>query len=187
MRATIAHSSDAAQDASLNITYAVLYNVGFFSLLYSSYILVLDRSVLSHTQPMLRPDLILSAQTVDAPPVLPPRLVSVMQNRNLMRIVLVAAVALGIIGAIKLFNAKNQSDINSANSNRDASVYIFLAITVLLAVQLLLVVRDSFSSKFFSARIARNYLKLNHCRSFPVHPTACCTPPYSSSHPPPRA
>lgn len=43
MRAAIAGSESAGHDLGLIIGYTVLFNTGFFGLLYSAYTLVLDR------------------------------------------------------------------------------------------------------------------------------------------------
>jgi hypothetical protein len=43
VRATIAKSTSAADDAGINISYGVLSGIGFFGVLYSAYTLVLDR------------------------------------------------------------------------------------------------------------------------------------------------
>lgn len=53
MRAAIAGSASAGHDRGLSIGYTVLFNTGFFSLLYSAYTLVLDRYVPISTLPLV--------------------------------------------------------------------------------------------------------------------------------------
>jgi hypothetical protein len=62
----------------------------------------------------------------------------ILQNRLIFRGILIVAVVLGIVGSNDLFTAKTQKDIDSANSKREASIYIFLGIVVILAIQAIL-------------------------------------------------
>jgi hypothetical protein len=61
-------------------------------------------------------------------------------NRHLIRIALVAAVALGITGATE-YSSSNLSSQNTGNTLRKASAIIFLVVTALLAVHTLFLVR----------------------------------------------
>ncbi|KIJ14093.1 hypothetical protein PAXINDRAFT_13013 [Paxillus involutus ATCC 200175] len=102
---------------------AVVYNVGFFGLLYSAYTLVLDRGLLS-----------------DAP--LPDGPISrITRRRPLFRMALAAAVAVGITGAIESATGSTQNTVNLGNTLRQVAIYIFLVLCVLVAFQTILLVR----------------------------------------------
>ncbi|KAH7890189.1 hypothetical protein F5I97DRAFT_1850976 [Phlebopus sp. FC_14] len=123
LRALLAGVAADAQNLNLLIVFEVVYNVGFFGLLYSAYTLVLDRGLLS-----------------DAP--LPGGIISVITRRRIIfRVALVVAVAVGITGAVESAIGSSQSTINLGNTLRQLSTYIFFALSLLVALQVILLIR----------------------------------------------
>ncbi|KAH7911097.1 hypothetical protein BJ138DRAFT_1172727 [Hygrophoropsis aurantiaca] len=123
LRALLAGVATDGTNETLFITYEILYNVGFFGLLYSAYTLVLDRGLLS-----------------DAP--LPDGPISrITRRRQLFRIALMAAVAVGITGAIQA-TSTSASSRNTGDTLRKVAIYIFLVLCILVAFQTILLVRS---------------------------------------------
>ncbi|EGN96331.1 hypothetical protein SERLA73DRAFT_186027 [Serpula lacrymans var. lacrymans S7.3] len=123
IRAMLADVPKDGNDLSLFITFEVIYNVGFFGLLYSAYTLVLDRALLS-----------------DAP--LPDGPISrITRRRPLFRIVLMAAVAVGITGAIEAAQINSPSAMSTGSTLRKVAVYLFLILSILVAFQTVLLIR----------------------------------------------
>jgi hypothetical protein len=122
MRAVLAASEGAGEDIGLVIGETIVYSVGFFGLLYSVYTLVLDREILNGT-------------TASTP------LSRITSNRHLIRLALMAAVVVGIIGATNSSSSK-PSDISLSHTLRKVSVIIFLVVTALLAVHTVFLVRE---------------------------------------------
>ncbi|KAG6899180.1 hypothetical protein C0993_012626 [Termitomyces sp. T159_Od127] len=112
IRAILAGSRSAGENLKLYITDVVLFSVGFFALLYSAYTLVLDRWLLLDAQP---------AHGV----------VRLAHNRRIFRVVVLAAVTLGVVGTSKA----SGSDPQEGQVYRTASTIIFLVLTVVLAGQ----------------------------------------------------
>ncbi|KAF9229007.1 hypothetical protein BS17DRAFT_763634 [Gyrodon lividus] len=124
LRAFLAGVAKDGQNLDLLIAFEVIYNVGFFGLLYSAYTLVLDRGLLS-----------------DAP--LPDGPISrITRRRPLFRIALAGAVAVGITGAIEAATGSTQKTIDLGNTLRKVSIYIFLVLCILVAFQTILLVRS---------------------------------------------
>ncbi|KDQ62821.1 hypothetical protein JAAARDRAFT_471835 [Jaapia argillacea MUCL 33604] len=118
MRAILAGSTSAGENLNLMIAEQIIYSTGFFGLLYSAYTLVLDRELIRSRPPPPGPLGLLSRLT---------------RSRYLIRIALMAAVALGITGAINSSEAKTVSAAQNGLKLRQISIYIFLAVCVLLA------------------------------------------------------
>ncbi|KAG5642048.1 hypothetical protein DXG03_003746 [Asterophora parasitica] len=114
----------AGESLELIITDQVLFGVGFFGLLYSAYTLVLDRWLL-----------IDSHKSRGGP------ISRLIQNRRVFRVLLLAAVALGIAAAVQI-----QSNPRQASSLRIASTSIFLVLTVLTTHQTLLLAHAELDS-----------------------------------------
>ncbi|KNZ77898.1 hypothetical protein J132_03174 [Termitomyces sp. J132] len=110
IRAVLAGSESAGENLSLYIADSVLFGVGFFALLYSAYTLVLDRWSL-----------------LDAPP--ERGVLRLTQNRTIFKVIMLAAVVLGIIGSSKA----SSSDPQNGKVYRMASSIIFLVLTAVLA------------------------------------------------------
>ncbi|EIW85842.1 hypothetical protein CONPUDRAFT_70536 [Coniophora puteana RWD-64-598 SS2] len=127
IRALLASSESAGENINILIVFDILYNIGFFGLLYSAYTLVLDRGLLS-----------------DAP--LPNGPISrITRRRPLFRICLTAAVAVGITGAIEYAIGTKQSTIDLGNTLRKVSLWIFLVLSVLVLFQTYLLIRSESS------------------------------------------
>jgi len=123
LRAFLAGVATDGQNLNLLITFEIIYNVGFFGLLYSAYTLVLDRGRLS-----------------DLP--LPDGPISMITRRPMLfRIALAAAVAIGITGAIESATGSTESTVNTGNTLRKIAIYIFLVLCILVALQTILLVR----------------------------------------------
>ncbi|KAH9833500.1 uncharacterized protein C8Q71DRAFT_773771 [Rhodofomes roseus] len=126
LRSALAGSTAAATDENVFIAYEVIYNIGFFGVLYSAYTLVLERESLVDMDTIL--------MYCPGPLQL---IFRITRRRSLVRIMLIVAVAIGIAGITDITNAKSEADVNEGTSLRSASVYIFLAVTCLLVVQAL--------------------------------------------------
>jgi len=123
LRALLAGVATEGQHLNVFVAFEVIYNSGFFGLLYSAYTLVLDRGRLS-----------------DLP--LPDGPISRITRRPfLFRIALVAAVAVGITGAIQSATGSTESTVNTGNTLRKVAIYIFLVLCILVAFQTVLLVR----------------------------------------------
>jgi len=116
LRSILAGSDSAASSLDLLIAEQVIYNVGFFGVLYSTYTLVLDRQLLSGIEVHNPLQLITS-------------------NRHIIQTTLTAAVVIGIIGAVDV-SSSNPSSQATGKTLRIVSTAIFLAIVVLLAIHL---------------------------------------------------
>ncbi|EMD33197.1 hypothetical protein CERSUDRAFT_118251 [Gelatoporia subvermispora B] len=126
LRAVLAGSSSAAQNLNLYIAEQVIYNVGFFGVLYSAYTLVLDR------------ELVADPDGKHSSSLGPLQIITrLMRNRHLIRLTLMAAVVLGIIGATDL-ESSNPSEVNTGTTLRRASIYIFLVVACLLLIETLM-------------------------------------------------
>jgi len=123
MRAVLAGVASAGQNLNALVAFEIIYNTGFFGLLYSAYTLVLDRGQLS-----------------DLP--LPDGPISRLTRRPLLfRIALVAAVSIGITGAVQSATGSTQSTIDTGDTLRKVAIYIFLVLCILVAFQTILLVR----------------------------------------------
>ncbi|KAJ7125227.1 hypothetical protein C8R44DRAFT_619682 [Mycena epipterygia] len=129
IRALLAGSTTLGQNLSLFIADEILFGVGFFALLYSAYTLVLDREIVSGAEPVN---------------FLPIQLI---RSRRLFRTALLIGVILGVIG----INDATSSDASTASTGtalRKASTIVFLVLTILQALQAVIVVRESFKSGY---------------------------------------
>ncbi|KAG6811041.1 hypothetical protein H0H92_009272 [Tricholoma furcatifolium] len=111
------------ESANLNLYIAdeVLFGVGYFGLLYSAYTLVLDRWLLAVSEDS-EPDSGILRLTTD---------------RRAFRLVLMAGVVLGVIGATK----SEGSDPQKGQTFKEVSTIIFLVLTLLFAFQTVRLVR----------------------------------------------
>ncbi|OCH93466.1 hypothetical protein OBBRIDRAFT_724693 [Obba rivulosa] len=123
LRSILAGSSSAGENLNLFIADVIIYNVGFFGLLYSAYTLVLDRELVADPEGKHSSSL--------GPLAIITRL---MRNRHLIRLALTIAVVLGIIGGTDE-TSSNSSTLSTGNTLRRASIYIFLVVTCLLVIE----------------------------------------------------
>lgn len=80
---------------------------------------------------------------------LPDGIISRITRRpGLFRIALIAAVAVGITGAVQSATGTTQSTINTGNTLRKVSTYIFLILCILVAFQTILLVRAASSCQW---------------------------------------
>ncbi|KAI0821015.1 hypothetical protein BC629DRAFT_1587347 [Irpex lacteus] len=119
LRAIIAASDTAGQNLNLVVAASIIYGVGFFGLLYSAYTLVLDR------------EQILGYEDTDGGPLAMMR--RIMKMRHLIRLILLTAVTLGIVGGVDAASS-NPSEQSTGSTLRHASFYIFLVIAILLVL-----------------------------------------------------
>ncbi|GBE80078.1 hypothetical protein BKA93DRAFT_824712 [Sparassis latifolia] len=140
LRAALAGSTSAGSNLNLYIAAQILYNVGFFGVLYSSYTLVLDRELLADTDGVL----------AYAPG--PVRLVvRISRDRHLIRIILLVAIVLGIVGATKISSGSSAATINSGETLRSSSIYIFISVASLLAFQTIVLAISDIKSPRYAA------------------------------------
>ncbi|KAI0937772.1 hypothetical protein AcW1_003844 [Taiwanofungus camphoratus] len=129
-RAALASSSTVAHNSSFLIASEVTYYIGFFGLIFSAFTLALDRESLMGPLPLIK------------------RLENIMQgplgifwhilrNRHLIHIMLITAVILGIIGVTDA-TSSDQSKMNTGHTLRSANIYIYLAVVVLLNINVVM-------------------------------------------------
>lgn len=116
MRAALAKSESAGENFHLVLAQQIIYGVGFFGILYSAYIMVLDRQIIK--------------RTVGSSP-----LSRITENRHIIRLALVAAVSLSITGSIQANTGSQQSTVNTGKHLKTISIVIFLVVTGLLVLQ----------------------------------------------------
>lgn len=124
------------------VAYEILYNTGFFGLLYSAYTLVTVRYVLA-IHPAPSPHVPYSVALANNPPNDP--VSRLLRLRIFFRFALMAAVAIGITGAIKSTNATTIATLNSGNTLRKVAIYIFLVCAVLVCLQTFILARVELS------------------------------------------
>ncbi|KZT23402.1 hypothetical protein NEOLEDRAFT_1170735 [Neolentinus lepideus HHB14362 ss-1] len=134
IRAALAGSTSAGENENLFIAEQILYTTGFFGVLYSAYTLVLDRDQLTG-----------QADVTCGPLDLITRIT---RNRHLIRLVLVIAIVLGIIGATKTISGTSSSEISTGQTMRRASTYIFLVVTILLVLRTIILTIHQSSTSF---------------------------------------
>ncbi|KAJ7572064.1 hypothetical protein C8J56DRAFT_77056 [Mycena floridula] len=122
IRAVMCASDSAGQNLSLFTADEVLFGVGFFGLLYSAYTLCLDR--------------------LEASDPTPPRGLSrLTRNRMLFRLALMAGVVIGIIATTDALSS-DASSRSTGVTLRKVSTIIFFVLTVLKAIQTVVLVRS---------------------------------------------
>ncbi|KAG6889155.1 hypothetical protein C0995_003332 [Termitomyces sp. Mi166 len=126
IRACLAAIEGAGENFELYIADQVLFGVGFFSLLYSAYSVVLDRQQLTEAGRQR------------------PQILRIAESRRSFTVPLLAAVIIGIIGA--------SQDPESGKILRDFGTIIFFILTVLLALRTLFLTRAEDDSRFFVAK-----------------------------------
>jgi hypothetical protein len=120
MRAAFTKSSSLADNKNMVIAESIIYSIGFFGLLSGAYNLVLDREEAVGTQ---NPD--------------PLRFVT--GNRHIMRMIMSAAVVMGVIGAIDSQDpTKSAAQMKTGTNLRKISIVIFLVVCILMVVHTLL-------------------------------------------------
>lgn len=110
IRVALTSSKSAEQSLGVVIAEQVLSGVGYFGLLFSSYLLVMDRLLLTDAPPSNRP------------------IVKLTHNRTFFRVLLLVAVILGIASAAK--TNSNGNIVSSSKSLHIASTIMFLVLTV---------------------------------------------------------
>ncbi|KAH7889547.1 hypothetical protein F5I97DRAFT_1924083 [Phlebopus sp. FC_14] len=126
LRALLANVAADGENLNLLIAYEILYNVGFFGLLYSAYTLVADRVAFAKNPP-------------NGP------ISRLLRMRFFFRLALTVAVAIGITGVIQSSLGTSSSTVNTGNTLRKAAIYIFLACSVLVLLQTIFLARVEFT------------------------------------------
>ncbi|KAF8136516.1 hypothetical protein EV363DRAFT_1544125 [Boletus edulis] len=126
IRALLASVKSDQDNLHVLIAYEILYNTGFFGLLYSAYSLVTARVAVAKNPP-------------NGP------ISRLLRHHFLFRIALSAAVAIGITGAIQSGLGTTTSTINTGNTLRKVAIYIFLVCTILVFLQTLFLARVELS------------------------------------------
>ncbi|KAF8993945.1 hypothetical protein BDQ17DRAFT_1392501 [Cyathus striatus] len=140
IRAILAGVESAGENLGLLIADDILIGVGFFSLLYPAYALVLDREESLDNQP---PRNIIS---------------SITRNRRVFRMIMALAVALGITGS----NLTSPSNIDTGLALRKASTIIFLVLTILQAIRTLILIKIELSVSSRYRRAANESFGTTH-------------------------
>ncbi|KIP08658.1 hypothetical protein PHLGIDRAFT_126858, partial [Phlebiopsis gigantea 11061_1 CR5-6] len=133
LRALLAGSSTVGNDVHTVVAEVVIYGIGFFGLLNSAYSLAMDRDMVVNTGTR--------AYNAPAPLGIMSRII---RTRLVIRGVLFAAVIMGIISGAEQGSSKTSSQ-HTADSLRKASLYIFLAVAILLFLLTLMLAVDEFS------------------------------------------
>ncbi|KAF9227746.1 hypothetical protein BS17DRAFT_799955 [Gyrodon lividus] len=126
LRALLANVPADGQNLNMLIAYEIIYNTGFFGLLYSAYTLVTDRVAFAKNPP-------------SGP------ISRLLRMRFLFRMALAAAVAIGITGAIDYSLGTTSRTINTGNTLRKVAVYIFLVCAALVLLQTIFLARVELS------------------------------------------
>ncbi|KAF8166171.1 hypothetical protein BJ912DRAFT_913804 [Pholiota molesta] len=121
LRAILIRVDSVGEKLAPLIADEVLFGVGFFSLLYSAYTLVLDIEIKQNRPPS------------------PNFLVRVTKNRHVFRVVLMLAVVLGVMASTG--TSKNGTVSGTAQTERKVSTILFLVLTILQASQTLFLVQ----------------------------------------------
>ncbi|KAI6132005.1 hypothetical protein EDD16DRAFT_666959 [Pisolithus croceorrhizus] len=126
IRALLAKVPADGENVNLFIAYEVIYNTGFFGIMYSTYTLILDRVAFAKN---------------------PPRgpIYFILKRRFLFRLALSAAVSTGITGSIQMLLGTQQSTISTGETLRKVAIYIFLVCTILVFLQAFILARVEFS------------------------------------------
>ncbi|KAF9246373.1 hypothetical protein BU15DRAFT_39833 [Melanogaster broomeanus] len=126
LRALLADVPADGQNLNMLIAYEIIYNTGFFGLLYSAFTLVADRVAFAKNPPN--------------------GLISrLLRMRFLFRIALMAAVAIGITGAIDSSLGTTSSTIDTGNTLRKVAIFIFLVCAALVLLQTIFLARAELS------------------------------------------
>ncbi|KAJ7507004.1 hypothetical protein B0H11DRAFT_2185533 [Mycena galericulata] len=128
IRAIMANSTSEGSNLDLFIADQVLFGVGFFALLYSAYTLVLDRDVIAGGE---------RGSLFSFNP---------LRNPHAFRIVLMAGVALGIVGTVDS-TSDSASEVSTGHTLRKAGTIVFLALTVVQVAQTIWFLRETAYSK----------------------------------------
>ncbi|KAJ7023475.1 hypothetical protein C8F04DRAFT_1048035 [Mycena alexandri] len=116
IRAIMANSVSEGSNLNLFIADQVLFGVGFFALLYSAYTLVLDRDVIAGGK----------GGSLSSP--------NPLRNPHAFRIVLMAGVALSIVGTVDS-TSSNPSDVSTGHTLRKVGTVIFFVLTAIQVLQ----------------------------------------------------
>lgn len=143
IRAVLAGSTKAGETLGLVIADEILSQVGYFSLLYSAYTLVLDRTLLSDLQAANHP------------------ILRITQAKKLFRLVLTAGVVIGIVAASRTTSA-GPSNTSSTKALRITSVAIFLVLTVVQAIQTVVLATSSVSAQSEYYKRGKDSLGIRH-------------------------
>ncbi|KAF8963766.1 hypothetical protein BDZ97DRAFT_975361 [Flammula alnicola] len=119
IRAALISLDSAGRNINVLIADEILFGVGYFSLLYSAYTLVLDLEIIAGRPESNNP------------------IIRLTKNRQLFRLPLTVAVALGIAAAA----SNNGAESTSNQALHKASTIIFLLLTILQAFQTTILTR----------------------------------------------
>ncbi|KAF8809296.1 hypothetical protein BYT27DRAFT_7254796 [Phlegmacium glaucopus] len=127
MRAVLAGSASAGESIKVLIADEALFAIGYFSLLYSAYSLVLDRILLSN-----------ESSTPSHP------ILRLTQNRRVFRLAIMIALILGIVSS----STTTSNGTSTTNTSLHiASTVIFLIVTALQAIQTIILASQGVSAR----------------------------------------
>ncbi|KAF8193705.1 hypothetical protein BJ912DRAFT_1021525 [Pholiota molesta] len=127
LRAILISMDSVGKKLSNLITDEILFGVGFFGLLYSSYTLVLDLELMQDRPESSNP------------------LIRLTKNRRLFRLVLLIAVILGIVASTEISSSGTIS--HTGKLERIVSTVIFLVLTILQAFQTFLLAQMELATR----------------------------------------
>ncbi|KAF8189099.1 hypothetical protein K438DRAFT_1907359 [Mycena galopus ATCC 62051] len=116
IRALLANSTSRGSNEGLFIADEILFGVGFFALLYSAYSLVLDRDIIAGGEGPAFFTL------------------NLLRNPHLFRMVLMAGVAVSIVGTIDE-TSSNANNISTGLDLHKAGIIVFFVLTIVQIVQ----------------------------------------------------
>ena len=138
MRAMLAKVESAGENLNLVLAQQIIYGAGFFGLLYSAYLLVLDRydhRITSGSTTLTIHRLNRGVIKGTTGTWFLPRITG---NRILIHLALIAAVSFSITGAVNANTGSTQKTITLGKNLKTVSVVMFLVIAGLLVVHTLL-------------------------------------------------
>ncbi|KAG6335030.1 hypothetical protein ID866_4056 [Astraeus odoratus] len=122
LRSLLAKVTADAENVNFFVAYSVIYNIGFFGLLYSTFTLVLDRFACAKNQP-------------HGP------FFALLRRRFIFRLALTTAVTLGITGSIQSLYGTQTSTISTGDTLRKVATFIFLGCTAVVLLLAFLLAR----------------------------------------------
>ena len=137
MRTALTKVESAGENFNLVLAQQIIYGAGFFGILYSAYIMVLDRydhriAPGSHNANRSTCNRGIIKGTTGSSP-----LSRITGNRMLIRLALIAAVSLSITGAVQANTGSTQKTITLGKHLKTVGVVIFLVVAGLLVVHTL--------------------------------------------------
>ncbi|KAF9477939.1 hypothetical protein BDN70DRAFT_944910 [Pholiota conissans] len=137
LRALLISVNSVGETLGALVADEILFSVGFFSLLYSSYTLVLDLEIMQNRPESSNP------------------IIRLTKNRRLFRLTLLIAVILGVVSSTSA--SKTGTFSSSGKTERQASTILFLILTLLQAFQTLLLAQMEIAARGLEKQINESF------------------------------